>query len=540
MKTLVIGIDGGEWDVIRSMMKNGNLPNLAALDQSGISGELTSSTPPVSAPAWNSILTGTNPGKHGIFDFVSYDDTYQRVPNNASDRALTPFWTILEDHGVSTNLFKFPFTYPTDEVSGYMVAGFPTPQSVSDYTYPQEISERVGPLEDLFENGTLIQESRLKEFREDLDSVARHQTDGFLNLHSDFETEFGTIVYEGVDRAQHTFWKYFDDSHPRHSPDSPLVGELKTHYKVVDEQIGRILDEIDDNCDVIVLSDHGFGPLNDYIYIDEWLKSEGFLTWDETTLTGAKGLLQTVLQSGWKLAGMTNTKTTIKSTLPSWIFDAGRSLQVNRDIDWNETTAFFTTLSGKAVLLNIEDRFAKGTVTQAEYDEHISVIQESLHSINHPETGKPIIESVLRGDEVFEGSQLNKAPDLIVIPKSGYSLKGGRSRSLLKPSDEGAEDRSGDHRKEGILIASGPSFERGTIEGAKIVDIAPTLLYLHQTPIPTMIDGEILEGLFKPAVTSELEEMTTEKYNTVTRESHEMTEEEQTDIESRLDDLGYL
>lgn len=105
MDTLVIGIDGGEWAVIDRLIEEGRLPHIAALREEGVAGNLESVTPPVSPPAWNSILTGTNPGKHGIFDFSTFDEHYQRRSINASDRRSAPFWRVLNDHGVSTGLF---------------------------------------------------------------------------------------------------------------------------------------------------------------------------------------------------------------------------------------------------------------------------------------------------------------------------------------------------------------------------------------------------------------------------------------------------
>lgn len=540
METLVIGIDGGEWEVITPMIENGELPNISSLIRGGVKGNILSSTPPVSAPAWNSIVTGTNPGKHGIFDFVKYTEDYQRTPNNTSDRSATPFWTILNDYNVTTGLFKVPFTHPPDEVSGYIVSGFPTPQTTSEFTYPQEITQNVGPVNTLFENGTLLQERRLESFRENLDQVARHQTDGFIELLSDYSTDLGMIVYDTIDRAQHAYWKYFDENHPRHDPNSQLNGILKGHYKVIDEQIGNILKQVNDDTDVMVLSDHGFGPLTEYIFIDEWLERKGFLTWKNSTSTRAKDMLNSVLQSGWKLASSTNMQTNLKSIMPSRIIELGRDLEITRDICWEETVAFFSTASGQSIFINTNDRFVNGLIERPEYKDYISEVKDSLYSLEHPETGEPVIQSVLSGEKEFNGEQINTGPDLIIIPESGYALAGGQSEEIIKSSDQEGRDRSGDHKKDGIIIANGPSFETGTIKGASITDIAPTLLYLHRAPIPKSVDGEVLDQLFNPEVSSNLDKRTTDQYSCVQHNSHDMSDQDRSDVESRLEDIGYL
>lgn len=540
MDTLVVGLDGGEWDVISPMIENGELPNISGVKSEGISGELTSTTPPVSAPAWNSILTGTNPGKHGIFDFVNYNENYDRVPNNASNRSATPFWEVLNDHGTSTGLFKVPFTYPTEELAGFMVAGFPAPSSTSDFTYPRSLKEQVGPLDALFEEGTLIQESRYEAFHKNLDDVAQYQTDQFLNLVDDFGVDLGMIVYDSIDRAQHTFWKHFDQSHPDHNPDSEHIGRLEAHYKFIDKQLGRIFDTIDNNTDIIILSDHGFGQLTDYISIDKWLESEGFLQWESQLTNPIENLIERVLELGWRAAGTANIQTVIKSIFPSSIFEFGSDLQKERNIDWPETQAFFGNLSGQAIFVNTTDRFNRGCISEAEYDTYITQIKESLRFMQHPESGEALIQSVIHSDELFHGWCLEDAPDLIILPNQKYSVKGGQSESLVSSSTTGVEDRSGDHRPEGILIAEGPSFTTGTFEDASIFDITPTLLHLHQSPIPESVDGSVMHELFDANKVDTSDINTTDKYNTQKNRSGSMDEEAQAEVEDRLSDLGYL
>lgn len=180
MDTLVIGLDGGEWDIINPMIDSGELPNLARLKQEGVSGPLESVTPPVSPPAWNSIQTGTNPGKHGIFDFSTFDENYKRRSINASDRSATPFWRVMNDEGVSTGLFKVPFTYPPDDVDGFMVTGFPTPNTVDDFAKPDSIVDQVAPIEALFEDWSLQQSGNYDAFKRNLIQVAERQTELFL------------------------------------------------------------------------------------------------------------------------------------------------------------------------------------------------------------------------------------------------------------------------------------------------------------------------------------------------------------------------
>jgi predicted AlkP superfamily phosphohydrolase/phosphomutase len=543
MDTLVIGLDGGEWDVIDPMIQAGELPNLAQLKRDGMSGPLESITPPVSPPAWNSIQTGTNPGKHGIFDFSTFDEEYHRRSINSSDRSATPFWQILNDHGITTGLFKVPFTYPPDEVDGFIVTGFPTPDTVDDFATPPSVVDRVGPVTDLFEDYSHQQAHDYGAFKRNLIQVAERQTELFLGLLRQYETNFSMTVYDGSDRIQHFFWKYFNESHPRYDPDSPLVGAIEEYYKTVDHGIGRLLDEVGPDCDVVILSDHGFGPLESDIYIDEWLEAEGFLS-RQSEYSGKKvteDVLATVFRAGWHAVSRANLEGIVKSIIPASWYKFGSNLQeVHSDYIWEETQAFFTTLSGQALYINTKDQFSQGTVSQEQYDEVVESIRESLLSMRHPDTGERLVEEVIRGDEEFDGWKVDTAPDLIVQTVPECTMKGGSSESLLQPSTQRGHDRSGDHRTDGMFIASGTSFEAGNIDGASVLDIAPTLLYLHDAPTPTVMDGSVLTDLFARETVENRQIQTTEEYGQTEGEGRQWNEDEEAELEKRLSDMGYL
>lgn len=544
MDTLVIGLDGGEWDVIDPMIEDGRLPNLARLRKDGVSGPLESIMPPVSPPAWTSIQTGTNPGKHGIFDFSTFNEDYNRHSINASDRRSTPFWEVMNDHGTSTGLFKIPFTYPPRDVDGFIVSGFPTPNIVDDFVIPTDLSEEVGPVDDLFEDSSLHKDGDERGFKEDLIDVAEHQTDLFLDLISDYETEFAMTVYDGSDRIQHFFWKYFDDSHPRYDPDSPHAEAIETYYETVDDGIGRILAEIDEDCDVLVISDHGFGPLTHDIYIDEWLENEGFLTRrseesvEKVTDTAAAALVQL----GWETVGRAGLQGSVRSLLPDSWLEFGSSLQNNlhRSIIWEDTEVFFTTLSGQSLFVNLEGRFVEGTVSQEEYNTVVENVRESLLSIRHPDTDEPLVQKVVRGDEAFTGWMVDSAPDLVVRTNPEYTLKNGYSERLVQPSKQYGQDRSGDHRTDGMFIAAGPSISSGTIEGASVLDIAPTLLYLHGSAVPDTMDGDVLHDIISEDVAKQRSVEYTNKYGQTSSERREWSEMEEEALEERLSNMGYL
>lgn len=544
MDTVVIGIDGGEWDVLTPLIESGELPNLAELKREGVTGELESITPPVSPPAWTSIQTGMNPGKHGIFDFSSFDERYRRRSVNATQRRAIPFWYILNDNDVSTGLFKVPFTYPPGEVDGFIVTGFPTPNTVKDFATPASITDRIESPKPLFEDWSLQHDGKYEAFRDDLIRVVETQTDFLLELLTDYDVDFLMTVYDGADRIQHFFWKYFDETHPRHVSDSELSDAIPAYFRALDAAIGELLAEIGSSTNVIVLSDHGFGPLEKDIYIEEWLEDNGYLSRLDQS-TPDRMLSQTAkktVQYSWSAVKRAGLGHAIKEMLSEDAVLTGRAIKEGRrgTIDWDETTAFFTTLSGQAIMINFEERFSKGTVSPSEYDNVVEDLRTALLELQDPQTDEQVIEAVHHRDELFDGWVVNEAPDLVVECKPEYTLKGGRSEHLVTDAKQHAHERSGDHRSTGIIMAHGSAFGEGTVKGMNILDVAPSLLYLQGCPIPESMDGQVCQSLFTDEFRNSREIELTSQYGQVTRDTRQWTDSEEQELQDRLENMGYL
>ena len=546
MDTIVFGIDGGEWNVVDPLLAEGYLPNLSRLVETGVRGELASIKPPVSPPAWNSIQTGANPGKHGIYDFSSFDERYRRRSVSSADRQATPFWLVMNDHEVTTGLFKLPFTYPPDEVDGFFVTGFPTPDAVDDHVYPPSVRETVGKPSQLFESYHHRDEGDYVGFKQNLLDVAERQTDLLLDLLGERDPEFLLTVFDGSDRLQHFFWKYVDESHPRFESHPELTSAFREYYEVIDEGIGRVLDQADGEPNVFVISDHGFEKLSYDVYVDEWLEEAGFLSREdpESSLGRLNRSARDVIKQAWDVVGRVGLDSHVESILPKPVFERGRETALqnptHRLTDWEQTSAFFSTLSGQSIFVNLEERFAEGTVSKSEYDDVVASLREGLLELTYPEMGDQLVEAVYRTDEIYDGWALDQAPDLVIETSPIYTMKGGWSESLVKPSSQYGIDRSGDHREEGILVASGPDFRDGTIEGASVLDVAPTLLYLHDCPIPRSVDGEVLTSLFTEEATATRSVEATDAYGRVEAGAERWSHEEEQELEDRLSDMGYL
>jgi predicted AlkP superfamily phosphohydrolase/phosphomutase len=139
-KTVVIGLDGATFDLMGPWIEEGKLPHIKELMDKGCSGVLESTIPPLSPVAWTSFMTGMNPGKHGIFDFVEpfQNGALGTRLNNRKDCKQIPIWRYLNNEGHKTVILNVPMTFPPDELDGLMVSGMDTPHDNATFTYPRE------------------------------------------------------------------------------------------------------------------------------------------------------------------------------------------------------------------------------------------------------------------------------------------------------------------------------------------------------------------------------------------------------------------
>jgi len=140
MRVFVVGLDGATFDLIRPWAAAGHLPSLARLMQEGVHGELMSTLPPVTSPAWPSFMTGMNPGKHGVFDFI------RRRPGgfdmvNASHIAAKTLWQLLSEAGRRVGVIAVPVTYPPCPVNGFMISDILSPRH-AEIAYPPGLLRR--------------------------------------------------------------------------------------------------------------------------------------------------------------------------------------------------------------------------------------------------------------------------------------------------------------------------------------------------------------------------------------------------------------
>jgi len=506
-KVIVFGLDGATLDLIKPWAKEGYLPNFKDLLDNGVHGPLLSTIPHATVPAWPSFATGCNPGKHGFYDFFKeekggYEWTVEMKPSYAVKKPT--IWEYLSQRGKKCAVINVPATFPPKRINGYIVSGMLTPPGFA-YTYPavleRELKAAIGKYDVFFSSAT---SKNPEVVLEDLKETLYQRIRAAEYLWKEKEPDFMMLVDNGTDRAEHTFWKFIDPLNPLQiKEDIERYGNpLLDYYKIVDGALRRVLDLADENTVVLLISDHGQGSLKRIVNLNLFLIEEGFMKVKRRVLSSLRyglfklGISPSNLYAMLERIGserLTLDRVSPKkrmSILNSFFFST-------RDIDWSRTVAFASGVTG-GLKLNVKGREPEGIVESGqEYDALRSQIIDRLEKLTDPDCAEKVVRSVHLREEVYQGAYVEKAPDILARTGEGYEffgMYGFPSNAIVKDTF----GNSGGHTDHGILIAQGPEIVEGKdIGGARIIDIAPTVLSILGMPIPEYMDGRVLRDLRK-------------------------------------------
>ena len=553
-KVLVLGLDGATPELLERWVEEDKLPYLKQIMQKGIYGKLRSVYPPISPAAWTTFATGYNPGKHGTYDFRDYDtrryscfaDTI--VDSNAF--AGKSIWDLVGAAGKKVGVVTVPVTYPAWKVNGFMVSGYPTPDTGKNFTYPPELAKEIPPLVGdaaFFKSAThhtLLKEmNRLMYLSADVSIEQMKKDDYGLFI----------MVVGATDRAHHDWWKYIDPDHPAYdAKEAALYGDLILEvYKVADACIGKFLAAIDDDTTVIVMSDHGGGAHPRwYFNTNYFLRNLGLLTSNASASKkgGLKGAFKHFYRTRIRrFAYLEKVYRSLPASFKKIATNLDSQTMMNLDaINWKQTKAYrfpmYPPVEG--VMINVVGRQPEGCVQPGEeYETLRTRILEEVRKLRDPQTGEPIVLEAYRREELYSGERLETAPDLILVTQDCY--KGGTSIDGLiseVPLDV-ISKLSGVHRMDGIILAQGPHIRSNVrIEGAGIIDVAPTILYTLGMPIPSDMDGKPLVQLFEDSYTQQSAASYTDerKFEDVASDEYGYSEEEEESVRLKLEALGYL
>jgi len=507
-KVMVIGLDAATLDLVRPWAAAGRLPNLQRFMEQGAVGTLRSTLPVMSPAAWSTFATGLNPGKHGIIDFCQLAaDSYDARFVNARDRRGRTFWEIAGDHGRKGGVINVPITYPPRAYNGFIISGVLSPGVRREMASPPEVFDDLLAASpdyavdvDLLAGGGDLRQ----QFLDRALRTAEARTRAAVGLYRRYRPELFCVVFMAADRVSHYFWHYHEEVQAgRRAADDRLGRAIALVYEKLDEAVGRLLAEADDETDVLILSDHGAGPLRGGLNMRKVLAGAGLLAEARPGALGrlAKGAIETFAR-----VAPTSLKSRIKARLGGLARRAA-TVVARAGIDFSRTRAYPTGDSA-GVFVNLKGRQPQGLVEPGEEyeavrDEIIKVFTE----LTDPRTGRAVAKKVYRREEVFSGPCVEALPDVIMeqedyLYATTLVAEAAGDEVFYDLPDDGAPGlhRHGDHRREGLLMAMGPHIKRHDLAGAEIADVPATVLALLGCPIPADFDGRALVEMFTPDV----------------------------------------
>jgi len=436
MKLLVIGIDcvPPEFAFERFAM-----PNLRTLMRRGAYGRLESVIPPITVPAWACMVTGRDPGALGVYGFRNRTDFSYEGLEIANSRSIhePAIWDRLGAAGHPVIVVGVPPSYPPRPVNGTMVSCFLTPSTKSTYTFPSslkpELEERFGgylfDVSDFRTHDKAALLRRVYAVTEQKFAMVRH-------LMATRPWDFLMFVDMGPDRLHHGFWKYNDPQHVKHEPGNPFAETFAEYYAFLDRQIGSVLEQLDEDTAVLVVSDHGAKRMDGAICLNEWLRQEGFLALKETPAGAC-------------------------------------SLELGM-VDWSRTVAWGEGGYYGRIALNVRDREPQGIVPAADYERVRTELIQGLEALGD-EGGRPIGTRVYRPEDLYPLSR-SVPPDLIAIFGDLYWRSAGTvglGRVWTRENDTGPDDAN--HAQYGMFIAAGLPLAAGELQGFRLLDVAPLI-----------------------------------------------------------------
>jgi predicted AlkP superfamily phosphohydrolase/phosphomutase len=367
-RTIIIGLDGVPYGAIKNLTQTGVMKNLAEIIENGVFRQMTSCIPEISSIAWSSVITGKNPGEHGIYGFIDlHPGTYRIFFPNFANLKASPFW--YTDNNKQSVIMNVPSTYPARELNGILIAGF-VALNLDKAVYPQELVPKLKEIGYQVDVDSGKASKSMDLFLRDLDKTLKARIEAYRYLWHSQKWDNFMLVFTGTDRLFHFLWNAYEDhSHKYHE-------EVIDHFKQIDEAIGEIRETMDERDNLILLSDHGFEALETEVNINFYLKEHGFLS----------------LKDG-KQENLSN-------------------------ID-HSTKAF--ALDPARIYVNLEGKYPEGSVNAKDKE---GVIQDVISLFESLEiNGRKAIKQIFRGEEIYHGPYLEQAPDLVFLSHKGFNLK---------------------------------------------------------------------------------------------------------------------
>lgn len=485
-RVVLIGIDGATFTLLDHFMALGVMPFLRDFIASGVRAQLDSVVPPLTPPAWVTLMTGRSPGQHGVLDFFT-----PSAPGSLHLRTLTShhvtaeyLWQIAGRAGHSVTAINYPYMTPPRPLRGYSMSGWIPWRHLRRACYPETLFDEV---KSLLGFGAKEMGMDLKIEAKCIDGCAPSEYEDWINLHTRRErtwmetlrylmrkepTDLTAVLFDGADKLQHLCWPYLDPAYAQHvttAEEQRIQALCLGLYRQLDGFIAEITALAGPDATIVLASDHGFGPSVETVYLNTWLQRHGYLQWAANPPTDDSGEGRVGLEALSKLSFM---------------------------LDWAHTTAYALTSSSNGIRLRVRRDGQEGGIAPEDYAAVRARLADELLAWQDPATGTPVVTRIWTREEAFSGPHMSDAPDLTLRLRDYGFASLLNSDVLVRPRPT----VMGTHRPEGIFVAHGPAIRQGVVleQPLRLLDIAPLLLHALGVPVPVDLEGRVPTEVLAP------------------------------------------
>ena len=416
-RIIIVGLDGVPFGLLRELSNKGVMPNTKEIISSGIFRKMQSSLPEVSSVAWSSIITGKNPGEHGIFGFTDLSsNSYQLRFPNFNDLQSEPFWNVINGKSVIVNV---PSTYPVKEMNGVHISGFVSIDFAKS-VFPKSLIPTLTKFNYRLDVDSALAHQSMDLFLSDLEKTLHASIQTYRYLWESVDWKMFMFVFTGTDRLMHFLWNaYEDENHKHHGP-------FLDHFRAIDEVIGEMITGLGEEDLFVMLSDHGFERLDYDVYINSFLRQEGFLH-----------------------------------------LDKDKELEL---IHINSSTKAFA-LDPARIYINLKGKYPNGGVAKQDKERVLKDLEALSSAL---EIGnRKVIRNVYRKEQIYSGLLIEKAPDLVLVGDHGFNLKG----NIKAEKTIGKEIFTGKHTQDdAFLLIKGRMGENIVSDYPTVCDVKALII----------------------------------------------------------------
>ncbi|WP_456478849.1 alkaline phosphatase family protein [Geoglobus ahangari] len=441
-RVFVIGLDSAPPELLFNRFLE-DMPNVRRLLGRSLYGPMKSCIPAITIPAWMVMNTGKTPGELGLYGFRhrkkgTYNDIWIAHSLMVKEKAV---WDHLGENGKKSIVVGVPPSYPPKKINGCMIGCFITPDANSDYTYPDSLKGEIERLVGEYIFDVVFRKDERDEVKEKLWEMTEKRFEVIRYLIENKEWDFFEFVEIGLDRVHHAFWKYFDETHHLHEPDSKYKNVIRDYYRLLDKEIEMTLKLLDmDETAVMIVSDHGVKAMKGAFAINQWLIEEGLLK------------------------------------VKSKEIEAGSKLE-RLDVDWKNSTAWAWGGYYSRIFINVEGREPEGKIGAERFYEVRDEIAELVRSIRGP-NGERWDTKVYYPEDIYPVAKGDKPDMMVYLDNLNWRAAGtlGYESPYLEENDTGPDDAV--HSEHGVFSIYIPGMESSRQLITEIYDFAPTVLKL--------------------------------------------------------------